>query len=425
MATWSSYRAPLNNTPSPDFSIHNDDEYCYWITVSGSVTNLVQYDPVADTETLIYDESKHGTEFIWEHTVFNGGVYIVASEDSSNDPVVYQYDGTPDSWTLVQKLRVGRTAGTYAAIFANDEYIAAVHVDYQEGVDSIGYHSTDGTNWSESSFETMPIMADNISPGLHCKRIYKYRPIITAFCTANTGAPDRDCTNTNTMMFNGAGWVDIITGASDNSQLAFLISPIYNQIWTWEVDGVSGLYTERNNDIFSLPDVPNNQIMPVQTPSYYQQFGIASGTVSSEIYIWESNNDDDWLLLDTLSDGINLSSADFPAMMVFEFDNYNAYFLFFNLDNSQSEIWKRDEPLPGPQAILYFGQGVLNEVATLGFKKSPPQGLALRDSLGTVVVGSDSPDNTMVQYAENPYTGLIEADTGIPTGTSISAIRWI
>jgi len=425
MATWSSYRAPLNNNPDMSYGIHNDDDYCYWVSTSGSTANLVQYDPEADTEILIWNETSQGSAFIWNHTVFNGDVYIIASEDSTGDPVVLKYDGTPDSWVEVQKLRVGRTAGTYGNIFANDEYIAAVHVDYQEGIDSIGYHSADGTSWSESSFETMPIMGDSLDPGVRCSKIYKYRPIITAFCTTNTGAPDRDCTNTNTMKFNGSGWVDIVSGVVDNSDLAFLISPIYNQLWTWEVDGVSLLYTERNTDAFASPDVPDNQIMPVQTPSYYQQFGISSGTTSSELYFWQSNNRDDWELLDTISDGVNVASSDYPAMMVFEFDNYNAYFLFYNLDNTQYEIWKRDEPLPGPQATLYFGVGLLEEKATLQFKKSPPQGLALRESLGTLVAGSDTPDNTMVEYTEHPYITPIESDTGIPTGTSVSAIRWI
>lgn len=425
MATWSSYRAPLNNNPSMSYSIHNDDDYCYWVSTSGSVNSLIQYDPVADTETAIYNESDYATEFLWDFTTFQDGVYIIASEESTGDPIVYKYDGTPGNWTEVQKLRVGHTAGTFGVIYSNNEFIAAIHVDYQEGVDTIGYHSTDGANWSESYFETLPIMADNYQPLSHTKRSYKYRPIITAFCTTNTGAPDRDCTNTNLMQFNGSGWVDLISGVSDNSELIFLVSPIYNQCWTRELDGVSGLYTEETNDIFTLPSAPNAQIQPVTTTNYGKQFGISSGTTASELYIWNSNNSTDWELLDTISDGVNIASSDYPSMMVFEFDTRDAYFLFYNLDNTRYEIWKRDEPLPPINATLWVGQGTMLEKCELPFQRSMPGAFALRESLGTVVVGSDTPDNEMVAYSNNPYASAIEADTGIPTGTSVSAIRWI
>lgn len=425
MATWSSYRAPLNNQPSMNYSIHNDDNYCYWVSASGSVNSLIQYDPVADTEVPIYNESNHGTEFIWDFTTFNDGVFVLVSQDSTADPTIYMYDGTPDSWTLVQKLNTGITAGTFGVIYSNDEYIAAVHVDYQEGTDSVGYHSGDGLNWNVSDFETMPIMADNYSPLSHTRRSYKYRPIITAFCTTNTGAPDRDCTNTNLMQFDNGKWVNIITGVSDNSELVFLVSPIFNQCWTRETDGVSGLYTEMTNDLFTAPSVPNAQIQAVITTNYGRQFGIASGTTASELYIWNSNNSTDWELLDTIADGVNIASSDYPSMMVFEFDARDAYFMFYNLDNTRYEIWKRDEPLPAINATLWVGQGIMALKCELPFQRSMPGAFALRESLGTVVAGSDTPDNEMVAYSNNPYASAIESDIGIPTGTAISAIRWV
>lgn len=424
MGTWSSHRAPLDNEPDLDFQALTDGENIYWYFTSGSTSGLVEYDPVGDTETVIVDEATSpDIHFIYSYTLFNSDVYVVCQQTSTFDPCVYKYDGTPNNWTLVDKLRVGATAGTYALIFSNDSHVVVVHVDYNGAYTTVGRHSTDGSSWSDSTFDTTPIVGDGSLTPLNSLNMYRSRPIICSFCTANTGAPDYDCTNSNLMQFDDGAWTDVITGISDNSENARLISAISDQCWTWLADPTSGIFSQRTDDEFVTPGTPDNQILPIHVNNYKSQFGISTGTVSSEIYIWENSLATDWTSYDTLSDGVQVDSNDSPSLIVT--DDLEAYLLFYNLDNGQEEIWKRDGPLPFIGASLYFGAGVLEEKATLPFKACLPQAFALQQPLGILVIGADRPTAEMAAYSAHPYDVATTMDEGIPTGTSVSAVRWV
>ena len=58
-----------------------------------------------------------------------------------------------------------------------------------------------------------------------------------------------------------------------------------------------------------------------------------------------------------------------------------------------------------------------------------PQAMTLDGSLGTVVIGSKvgagSPTGSAVIYSDYPYSGWIGTADGFPTGTAISALKWV
>lgn len=82
---------------------------------------------------------------------------------------------------------------------------------------------------------------------------------------------------------------------------------------------------------------------------------------------------------------------------------------------------------PTDNGQFYFGYNALNSTASLPFRAANPNAMALQGSLGTLVIGSANPDlatGTAV-YATHPYTTVNLMETGLTSGTSVRAIRWI
>ncbi len=76
-------------------------------------------------------------------------------------------------------------------------------------------------------------------------------------------------------------------------------------------------------------------------------------------------------------------------------------------------------------AKFYFGSGILQEKFDLPFNTVAPKAMTLDQPLGTVVIGSKVAAGVPIVFSDSPYpTGTATFD-GFPTGTSISAIRWI
>lgn len=82
-------------------------------------------------------------------------------------------------------------------------------------------------------------------------------------------------------------------------------------------------------------------------------------------------------------------------------------------------------PASGEFAKFYQGLGVLTERFTLPFEAVQPQAMTLDKSLGTIVMGANAPAAQPVIYSVNPYVTGTSTSQGFPTGTSISALKWI
>lgn len=90
-------------------------------------------------------------------------------------------------------------------------------------------------------------------------------------------------------------------------------------------------------------------------------------------------------------------------------------------------------PVGSSASKFYFGQGpgagVLAEKFTLPFNDVSPQAMSLSGILGTVVIGSKvgagSPTGSPVIYSDYPYSGWTNTSSGFPTGTAISALKWV
>lgn len=80
-------------------------------------------------------------------------------------------------------------------------------------------------------------------------------------------------------------------------------------------------------------------------------------------------------------------------------------------------------------ARFYFGSGIsegsLVEQFTLPFAGVAPKAMTLKQSLGTVVMGSNAPAGVMAVYSDYPYPTGTATDTQLPTGAAITAMRWI
>jgi hypothetical protein len=79
----------------------------------------------------------------------------------------------------------------------------------------------------------------------------------------------------------------------------------------------------------------------------------------------------------------------------------------------------------GSSARFYQGAGTLIERFTLPFTAVEPGAMTLDKSLGTVVLGANTPSGQMVNYGANPYDNFTDMTAGLPTGTSISSVKWI
>lgn len=81
--------------------------------------------------------------------------------------------------------------------------------------------------------------------------------------------------------------------------------------------------------------------------------------------------------------------------------------------------------LSSGQARFYHGLGGLSEKFTLPFAGVQPQAMTLDKSLGTVVMGANAPADQPIIYSTYPYTTGTVTSAGFPTGSSVSALKWI
>jgi len=78
-------------------------------------------------------------------------------------------------------------------------------------------------------------------------------------------------------------------------------------------------------------------------------------------------------------------------------------------------------------AQFYFSlsAGSLQSKFTLPFKRVNPKAMTLDKALGTVVIGSKVSSADPIIYSQYPYVTHTATHDGFPTGTAISALRWI
>jgi len=74
---------------------------------------------------------------------------------------------------------------------------------------------------------------------------------------------------------------------------------------------------------------------------------------------------------------------------------------------------------------LGHNEGALVEKLTLPFTDAAPKGMTLRASLGTAVIGSSVPASGVMVYSNHPYSTSTTIDSGLPTGTAVTAVRWV
>ena len=79
---------------------------------------------------------------------------------------------------------------------------------------------------------------------------------------------------------------------------------------------------------------------------------------------------------------------------------------------------------PG-SAKFYQGAGVLTEKFTLPFSGVEPGAMTLDKTLGTVVIGANTPAGQMINFGGNPYNAFTNMTDGIPTGTATTGVKWI
>lgn len=84
-----------------------------------------------------------------------------------------------------------------------------------------------------------------------------------------------------------------------------------------------------------------------------------------------------------------------------------------------------DSTPTGTAAQFYFGQGSLALKFDLPWSGVNPKSLTLDQSLGVAVMGTNAPANEPVIYSQHPYPTGTNTSLGFPTGTAISALRWV
>lgn len=418
MSTWSAFDTTL--THSPDLStIETDGTDIYWLDGS---SNLIHYDISTNTETIIYTLGTSPIDFIWEFCVFGGNVYAVGS-DASGSVDVYIYNGTPDDWSSVDTLRANRTAGTYAQIFCNDDWMVALHVDYNTTYTTVSHYTNDGSSWAAAGFATTPIMAQSNLPGvLACLKQYGSRPAITAFCVSNAGGPGYACTGQALMKFGGTAWTNVDNPIVDANRV---VGPESDTCWTWDVQGADLTCSELSNDDFSTQSVPDSAVCVIPTINMPESIAYDNNGNDLVLYKWSGLS---WSSWDT-GVNINIDPATPDARLLRTSDN-NVYLVIFNTYTSTYEIWKRADAyvVTAGAAQFYFGNNELLKTADLTITGTLPGAMAVNPQSYDVVVGNNTVDTVMAEKLvdSNGYATPTDFTDGISaTDDSIKKLEYI
>lgn len=108
--------------------------------------------------------------------------------------------------------------------------------------------------------------------------------------------------------------------------------------------------------------------------------------------------------------------ADEKAVVAYSSDIANGY---------ASLISGVPPPAVSSFAKFYHGLGSLSEKFTLPFAGVQPGAMTLDKSLGTVVMGQNAASTVPIVYSLYPYVTGVATATGMPTGTSISSLKWV
>ena len=386
MATWTK-KDDISGEVFQHHVISDGVDIFYLRQTSGDVYH---YDISEETDTRILTGSDYGVidGIAW----FSDDLFFICHD--ANNSYVYRWDNP--GTTLVATLT---DAAAQPHIWADREACVTYG---RQGVGSyipVVRYTTNGTIWGVGN---MPGAANHQgSSPTNYSRDYRALGIFDEFCLHYDGS----CLNTCVMNFVAGFW-----GAkkTDDSEGLTVTGP----------DVHFATMNRFTKDFVTYTDVTKTVNTTCTSFNLAKSLAVnQTGGGDSEICQF---NTDDWTVLDTI-DSTLVSDVSFVCM------NDGSVYFIGSIGGSW-ELWERDEvldPLSAIPARFYHGWYNLVEKFSLPFSGVAPQGMALAQSLGTVVVGSDQPDETMAIYSQHPYSDDVVADDGLPTGTSVSAIRWI
>lgn len=343
MVDWTMVQDTWTIEPRNFDKVDSDGVDLYWQNDDFGITH---YDVSGDVETEIYTDGTAPILYLWSFCIFKGDIYIMGRNSTSPfPPSVFKYDGTPNNWTSVDVLRADATSGTYGNIFCNDDWMVATHVDYDEGRTTVSHYTTNGTGWSVASFGTTPKMSQGGGPtAIEPQRMPGSRPVINTFCTANSGVPNRTCTNDVLMKFTGTAWSDIDNPAVEECRM---VAPEADTCWTWEPQGGDGTYSEVTEDAFDVFVPTNDDVNTLLLVDFPESLGYDNIGSNCQLYKWDGSS---WQTWDLITDLNQYPSED--TSWVARMDNNDCYMMTYNTHVSFAlELWKRDEPyVAGPTA---------------------------------------------------------------------------
>lgn len=388
-------------------STRNEHNFIIWEvdTSTWAATNISSSESWSSSSSY----ACHGIAF------YDGNVYIVIEDTvSGDDTLCYVWDGTgTTSWTLSKTLTdyngsADPTSNPGIGVDSNYLWASTAKGAIPSSADS-GVFRLDGAVW------TGPYEYSSTAGFPRCGHPYGLQYGAGASIEgADTSVTFVGWTTDKLAHYDsGTGDFEPLGNAKHADLDAFLGGNLTYSIW-YKFNGYavsSDDWGETYNAEGSLQS-PYCLVWPLTSILIYGCTGY-----DDESHIMNTSSASVFSLHDTLPVASN------HVIRGFWTDGSTLYCIADNNGGTGCNIYSNT--IPSTPAEFYHGLGELVLKTTLPFSGVQPQAMTLKRSLETVVIGSKTPSSDMVAYLDNDYTSYNTMDDGIPTGTSVSAIRWI
>lgn len=316
--------------------------------------DVFEYDPVAETQTSIFDASA-----LTDHlktcslAAFRGDLYmaLVLDHGATIEGAVLRWDGTPGDWTEVYSTGETNVGDRYVRLYADAGqmvYIGRQFTSAPDGCD-VAY-TTNGADWSAGSISENPAEPGNGFFSEFDDTVYWPLGFYDNFCTGVSGS---NCSDNDVFAWGGTSFSVF---AESPSRLLTQSSPNGN------------VHFGGADNVYKMPaDMSSSAVLDADIGAAYLLNSIAAAlgveNLGTTTKIYEYNNTlDQWDLLDelSLSGGVTPS---FSAIAVWLANGASNTGLLIgnNSDSGNWEVWERDEAFPTSgidYALTHSGGGV-------------------------------------------------------------------
>lgn len=335
---------------------------------------------------------------------FDEQIFVTFSADSGNQNIIAAYDIDGDSWSEAHDF--GVVSGGIGGIWADNDIMVC---------DAATWHqSTNGTAWTESQFEGSPITAGYaVSINKQLQNYETYSLIMMGFDGGGAYTPYR---------YNGGLWQKLRESSTARPKNYFDDLAIY--------DGKP--LTDKNlykTDLWADPlTLASNATGTTATDQWLVQ---SFGDTARFAYYRDFLDTDEWPFeyngITGLYEGNTAES--FDTLGFWFVLGINVYFAKGGEGNDVIFYSGGTYTPPTyPRAQLYVSStpgGPMQFKTDLPFSGVMPQAMALRESLGTLVLAGLPGGENRVIYLNHPYSSYQIMDDGLTTGTAPTAAHWI